>query len=324
MTSTLLAGILAIALIAAALLGPWMVRAAAPALVHAPRLAAALLLGTVVIWVGTALALGPLLAWVVTGPDVLPERAAQACQKCLAAANPFVGGTVDTGIPVVLLLALPVLFVAVLGVALIRECWRGQVASRRAAEQVVQHATPQHVLGQQVLVVPQERPLALTFQARHGGIVLSTGALQLLGRQELAAVLAHERAHLRQRHHLITGLMSGLAHHLRWVPLVTAIEAVLPHYLEIAADNEARRQVGTRPLVSALVRLGERATPAGAGQPAGALHITGPERFRHLVLPEGGSAGALPVVAVTTHLLVLAGAGAAVHLPYVLAALSGC
>lgn len=322
MTPGLLAGVLAVALVAAAFLGPWLLRSAAPALVRTPRLAIGLLLGSVVVWLGTALALGPLLAWVVSGPDVLPARAAQACQQCLDAANPFAVGTVDTGIPVVLLLVLPVLVAAAVGVGLVRECWRRQVESRHTARQVLAQAAARRVLGHQVLVVPDARAFALSFPARDGGIVLSDGALARLAREELAAVLAHEQAHLSQHHHLITALVSSLARQLRWVPLVVAAHEALPHYLEIAADNRARERVGTTALVSALVRLGER--PARAGDPVGALHIAGPERIQHLVLPGSGSAGALPMLAVVTHLLVLAVIGAAVHLPYALAALNGC
>lgn len=323
MTSGLLAGILGVAVIAAALLGPWVLRSAAPTLVRVPRLAVGVLLAGVAAWLGTILALGPLLAWMVTGPAVLPVRAAQTCQQCLNAANPFTAGTVHTGVPVVLLLALPAVVMGLLAVDLGRECWRRRVRARVSAEQVLRGAVVRRVLGQDILVVPEERPLALALPARHGGVVVSEGALACLDECELAAVLAHERAHLRQRHHLLTGLVSSLARHLRWVPLVSAIEAALPHYLEIAADDQARRQAGTPALVSALVRLGEHGTPV-LPSGVGALHMAGPERFRHLVLPDSGSAGALPAAAVVTHLIILAAVGAAVHLPYAMAALNGC
>lgn len=323
MTPTTLAVLLALALGVAALWGPWMLRVAAPALVRVPRLAIGLLLGILVAWLGAALAIGPVLAWVVTGPAVLPGRAGQACQQCLDAANPFASGTVETGVPVVLLLAAPALVAGLLAVGLGRECRRRGVEARRAAEQLLARAVPRRVLGQDVLVVPDERPLALALPVRHGGIVVSQGTLTCLRETELAAVLAHERAHLRQRHHLIIGLVASLARHLRWVPLVAAIDAALPHYLEIAADNQARRTAGTSALVSALLRLGERSTPVLPGS-VGALHMAGPERIRHLVLPDRGSTGTLPALAVVTHLVILAAVGAAVHLPYAVAALHGC
>lgn len=324
MTPGLLAAVLALTLVAAALLGPLMLRSAAPALVHAPRLAIALLFGSVVIWLGTALALGPLLAWVVTGPDVLPARAAQTCQQCLNAANPFTSGTIHTGIPVVLLLAAPVIVVAVLGTGLLRECWQRQGVARRAGERLREGAVRRTVQSREVWVTPDERPYALSLPVRHGGVVLSQGALARLDAQELAAVLAHEQAHVGGHHHLVLGLLEALARPLRWVPMVAAAQAALPHYLEIAADNQARRSAGTPALVSALLRLGERTESMTSLEAVGVLHAAGPERIRHLVLPASGSAGALPVLAVLAHVLVLAAVGAAVHLPYAAAALSGC
>lgn len=175
-------------------------------------------------------------------------------------------------------------------------------------------------------MVESDRSFALTLPGRHGGIVLSTSTLRALGRDELAAVLAHEQAHLRQRHHLISAAVDSLAVCLRWVPVVRAAAAALPHYLEIAADNEARRHAGTPALVSALLKLGERTAPAAAAQHAGAvmLHAAGPERVLQLVRPPVGLAGAAPATMIGASLLALALASAAVHLPYASAALAGC
>lgn len=325
MSPFVLAGLLACGLLASAILGPWMLRSAAPALVRVPRLAVALLGGGVVIWLGTLLALGPMLAWVVSGPAWLPDRAAMVCQRCLAAANPFSTTTsIDSAIPAVLLLALPTAVTLALGTAVARVFVQRMRRSAHAAEQMLTGAGKRNVLGHDVLVVDEERPFALAFPSRHGGIVLSSGALRSLEHDELAAVLAHEAAHLRQHHHLIMALAAGVSRFLRWVPLISAADDALPHYLEIAADNQARRRAGTPALVSALLKLGERAVPAQSGQTVGVLHAAGPERIRQLVLPKTGTAGALPTLAVVAHLAVLAVIGTAVHLPYALAALSGC
>ena len=118
------------------------------------------------------------------------------------------------------------------------------------------------------------------------------------------------------------GIVAGIARRLRWVPLIAAIEDAVPHYLEIAADEEARRQAGTPALVSALLKLGggshvERPV-------AGALHANGPERIRALVQPTTGSVGVLPTAAAMACTVVLAVAGAAAHLPYIVSALNGC
>lgn len=75
--------------------------------------------------------------------------------------------------------------------------------------------------------------------------------------------------------------------------------------------------------MSALVKLGERAAMPQHSCPV-ALHAAGPERIRHLVHPGAGRAGALPAVAIAAYLAGMAALSAAVHLPYVAAALTGC
>ncbi len=135
-------------------------------------------------------------------------------------------------------------------------------------------------------------------------------------------MLAHEQAHLSQRHHLVTWIVTAIARWFRWVPLIAAIEDALPHYLEIAADDEARRQAGTSALVGALLKLGDGIRTEQSR--AGALHANGPHRIRQLVQPTTGSVGVLPTAVATVCTAGLAVASAAAHLPYVLSALNGC
>ncbi|MEG3616722.1 M56 family metallopeptidase [Isoptericola haloaureus] len=307
----------------AALGGPWLVRRAAPALVRAPLVAAVALTGGVVLWLAALLAVGPMLAWTLSGPAVLPGAAGAVCQRCLDAADPFAGSPVDTAVPVVLLLAGPALVAAVLAAVLGRELWHRRRETARTAAALRAVGVPRVVAGHRVLVVPDDAPAAFALPARHGGVVVSTGALASLDDAGLAAVLAHEEAHLRQRHHLVAALTAALATHLRWVPVVAAVADAVPTYLEIAADDAARRRVGTTALAGALLTLGaaERSRVPAA---AGALHAAGPDRIRHLVAPGAGRAGTWPAVAVGAHLGVLAAVSLAVHVPYVGAVLSGC
>lgn len=325
MTPDTLTVILGAGLVALAVVGPWLLRHAAPTLVRVPRLAIAVVGGGIIVWVGTLLAIGPVLAWVGSGPALLPARAAEVCQRCLAAANPFSAATTDTAIPAVLLLALPAALTLALGTGIIRQMIRRTRSSRQAAHSLLHGAQPRRLHGHDVSLVDVEHPFALTFPDRHGGIVISTGAVHTLEADELAAVLAHERAHLRQRHHLVSALVDSVAAYLRWVPLVAAAADALPHYLEIAADNQARRAAGTPALVGALLKLGERAHPATPHHSCQeALHAAGPERIRQLVRPTAGPAGALPAVAIAAYLVALAVVSAAVHVPYLSAALTGC
>ncbi|MGO1562842.1 MAG: M56 family metallopeptidase, partial [Actinomycetaceae bacterium] len=272
--SAALVAALLVGLCALALTGPLVLRRAAPALVRAPRLAVVVIVAGLLTWLGTALAVGPMLAWSSNGPALLPDGPAIVCRRCLEAANPFGDTSLDTGLPSVLLLALPAALTLALVVVVGRDLVRRRRRSRETARRLLSGAQRRLVAGHDLWVVDSDRPTALSFPRRHGGIVVSRGTLEALDDQELAAVLAHEDAHLRQYHHLIADVVASLAVALRYVPFVAAAAGALPHYLEIAADDEARRRAGTPALVSALVALGERgrsATPAGDG----ALHAAG-------------------------------------------------
>lgn len=325
MTAVALTVLLVATLAFTALLGPRALRRAAPALVHAPRTAAALLTGGVLAWVLTALALGPLMAWTLSGPALLPEDAAEVCRRCLAAANPFAAAHVDAAVPAIVFLALPALGTVLLASAAVLETRRRRRATARTGRRLRERAEPRTVLGHRVLVIDDPRPFALTLPRRHGGVMVSTGALDALTPKELSAVLAHEHAHLRQRHHLLIAVMAALSRRLRWVPLIAAAAAAINHYLEIAADDAARRHVGTPALAGALLTLGEHAHPDRTGvHLEGALHMLGPDRIRHLVQPRTGVSGAFPALAAAVCLAALTLLAATVHLPYLTAAVTGC
>ncbi|MFY1695912.1 MULTISPECIES: M56 family metallopeptidase [unclassified Solwaraspora] len=97
-------------------------------------------------------------------------------------------------------------------------------------------------------------------------VVVSAGALDLLGPGELAAVLSHERAHADERHDLVllpfTALCRALPR-LRWLRAAHDAVALL---VEMRADDKARRQHTDAPLAAALRRFAattDRITPAG-------------------------------------------------------------
>src|SRR5699024_2334650 len=102
--------------------------------------------------------------------------------------------------------------------------------------------------------------------------------------KELAAVLQHEHAHLRQRHHLYLTILNGTTRYFRWIPFIRAVRAAVPHYLEIAADRAARNVSGTAALAGALLHLGQPALPETAAHlpERAVLHAAGSERIRHL------------------------------------------
>ncbi|GAA1581084.1 hypothetical protein GCM10009678_74800 [Actinomadura kijaniata] len=115
-----------------------------------------------------------------------------------------------------------------------------------------------------VLLLDHPLPVAYCLPSPHRPIVVSSGARERLDADQLAAVLAHERAHLRQRHHLLL-LFTDLVHSLLpWSPTARRARVSVPPLLEMAADDAAARRCGTEALAEALRQLALLPGPAGA------------------------------------------------------------
>nr|WP_062337938.1 M56 family metallopeptidase [Herbidospora sakaeratensis] len=98
-------------------------------------------------------------------------------------------------------------------------------------------------------------------------VVISEGTLSLLSRDELAAVLAHEDAHARERHDLVLLPFAALRWVLPWSKVVRDANASVALLVEMAADDHARLRVPPKRLATALLRFGTAgafATPHGA------------------------------------------------------------
>ncbi|MGO8961248.1 MAG: M56 family metallopeptidase [Streptosporangiaceae bacterium] len=158
------------------------------------------------------------------------------------------------------------------------------------------------------LVLDAREPVAYCLPGRPATIVLTTGALAVLDSEQLAAVLAHERAHVAGRHHLLTMLTRGLAVIFPAVPLFSAGPGEIARLAEMCADDVAARRAGRRPLVTALLAMG-----TGAPVPLRALPATSHAtmaRVQRLVMPSRRARQAgckLALLAVT--LLLIAGPG---------------
>jgi Zn-dependent protease with chaperone function len=115
------------------------------------------------------------------------------------------------------------------------------------------------------LVVDHPAAAAYCLPGLRSKIVVSAGALELLDVAELAAVLAHERAHLRERHDLVllpfTALQRAFPRSGRFADAYGAVSLLV----EMLADDRALRARPARELVSALVRVGTSGNvPTGA------------------------------------------------------------
>jgi hypothetical protein len=98
-------------------------------------------------------------------------------------------------------------------------------------------------------------------------IVVSAGTLDLLDQAELAAVLAHERAHLRERHDLVLLPFTALCRAFPRARLTAQAYRSVALLVEMLADDRARRSRPARELATALLRFGvagAQAPPSGA------------------------------------------------------------
>ena len=101
-------------------------------------------------------------------------------------------------------------------------------------------------------------------------VVVSAGAMELLSADELAAVLAHESAHVRERHDLVLLPFAALRRALPWSKVVGDAQDQVELLVEMAADDRARRYVSARRLATALLRFG---TAGAAPTPSGMLGL---------------------------------------------------
>jgi Zn-dependent protease with chaperone function len=121
------------------------------------------------------------------------------------------------------------------------------------------------------LVVDHPAATAYCLPGRQSAIVISAGTLDLLDTDELAAVLAHERAHLRERHDLVLLPFLALLRAFRWAEVARQAYRAVELLIEMHADDRALRQRPARELATALLRVG---AAGGGGVPSGALAVT--------------------------------------------------
>jgi Zn-dependent protease with chaperone function len=177
------------------------------------------------------------------------------------------------------LLLVGVLLVAIVGVFRARRRHRALLA-------LVAHGDPD-VPGTLVL----DHPVAAAYcvPGVRSKVVVSAGTLELLGPYELAAVLAHERAHARERHDLVLLPFTSLRRIFPQSRIVARTLDAVELLIEMAADDRARRHRPAKELATALLRF---ASAGPAPTPAGTLGVIGSEetnpilvRVRRLLAP---------------------------------------
>lgn len=165
---------------------------------------------------------------------------------------------VPTPVAVAALVALGLALTAA-GVALV-----GRV---RALHRAYRFAATLGTHGGQLVVVDDDRLPACAIPGRPGRIVIPAGLLRGLAVTERRALLAHEHAHLRHRHHLhrAAGTLAAAAN-----PLLHRLPAALALSTERWADEDAATQAPRDVVAHALTRAAVLTRPTGLGVALGA------------------------------------------------------
>ncbi|MFW6691468.1 M56 family metallopeptidase [Streptomyces sp. MAR4 CNX-425] len=124
-----------------------------------------------------------------------------------------------------------------------------------------------------VTVLDHARPAVYCLPGAGHRIVLTSAALAALSPSALDAVIAHERAHIRQRHHLALAYADAME---RAFPKVALFRLAAEHtrrLVELAADDAACSRADSLALAGALLDLAGTGAPAAA--PPAALAASG-------------------------------------------------
>jgi Zn-dependent protease with chaperone function len=120
-------------------------------------------------------------------------------------------------------------------------------------------------------------PVAFCIPGARPLLVLSSGMVAELDDDQLAAVVAHERAHLREHHHLLLLPFVAWEAALPVLPAAGRAHAAVRELVEMRADDVALATLSgsapRRTLAKAIVAAAGGA--GGAGVPDGALAVTG-------------------------------------------------
>lgn len=133
------------------------------------------------------------------------------------------------------------------------------------------------------VVLDVDEPAAYCVAGKPHTVVVTRGVLAALDDHHLDAVLAHERAHLTGRHHLILALTRGLATVLPRITLFTIGAVEVARLLEMIADDAAALVHGRTTVLRALLTLSDIST--GPAEALGATGIGLTSRVQRLAAP---------------------------------------
>jgi Zn-dependent protease with chaperone function len=248
----------------------WLPRASWPQ--RAPRLGIAVWQGLTVTVVASALLAGLLLT--VPCLRVWADWSSlRACVLSVRAQYASTGGALASTTGAVFTLA-----------AAGRLAWFTGTAVKSSRRRRARHDEVLALVGRRgpvpgMVLLEDDRPAVYCVPGRRR-IVFTTGALRRLDSRQLDAVLAHERAHLIGRHHLMIILAAALHRAFPHVRLFAVAATQTSCLVEMAADDAAARRAHRLTLAGALLTLAAARVPAGA---LGAGGTAGAQRIQRLI-----------------------------------------
>lgn len=169
------------------------------------------------------------------------------------------------------------------GYSLVSAAWTARCGRARQRKQLALVAHHDHALDALVLEHSTRAAYCVPGRSgRSGRVVLTSAALRMLDAEQLAAVLDHERAHLRGRHDLVVLGAESLRTAFPFVPAFSYAAEEIGRLTEMVADDTATRGRDRFDLATALVQLADGAAPAGALGAGGSTALT---RVRRLAAP---------------------------------------
>ena len=112
------------------------------------------------------------------------------------------------------------------------------------------------VRGVDVVTVESDLPVAVSVPGSEPRVIISTRLVAELSPVQLRAVIEHERAHLVQRHGLVSQIARLNRLSLPVLPAARELERTTSLLIELIADDAAARQVGAVNVANALAIVG--------------------------------------------------------------------
>lgn len=165
----------------------------------------------------------------------------------------------------------------------LRALWRARRERRDHDRMLAMVGTALPEYG--MILLEHPTPAVYCLPGRSRRVVVTRGAFEALTDAQLRAVLEHERAHIRGRHHLLHAATAAFARAFPGLPLARAAKDQVALLLEMIADDGALRWHSRDALAGAMCEVAAGHAPRGALGSGGRGALV---RLRRILTPEAG------------------------------------